>query len=75
MSFTVVPSGGPMWNQPLSDMRVKALLAVDEGDNLPADLIAYIVALENRYHDLRDHQNREFLRSSWEARQRKEGAE
>jgi hypothetical protein len=69
MSFTIIPTGGPMWNEPLSEMRMKALVAVDSGPlAIPREVTEYIVALENRYHDMKAQDNREFLRSSWEAR-------
>lgn len=64
-----VPTGGPMWNEPLSEARTNALVAIDAGPiTIPDEVIAYIIALELRYHELKGRHNSEFLRSSWEQR-------
>lgn len=69
MSFTIIPTGGPMWNEPLSKMREKALIAVDTGPNtIPREVTDYIISLERRYHEQLAEHNREFLRSTWDAR-------
>ena len=67
MSFQVIPTGGPMWNEPLSQLRVEALVSVDESAPLPGPVVAYLIALENTYLSMKEQDNREFLRSSWEA--------
>ncbi len=66
--ISLVQTGGPMWNQPLSDMRSAALIAVDTSEQLPAPVTAYILALERNYLSMREQRNSEFLRETWEAR-------
>jgi hypothetical protein len=68
MSFQVIEKGGPMRLKPLSDLRVKAPVAVDESAQLPADVVEYIMALESHCASMEESRNREFLRSTWEAR-------
>lgn len=69
----IIPNGGPMWDQPLSDMRVAALLAVDQGPtDLPKPVTDYIMALERHYHQHLQERNDDFLRSSWGVRTKKE---
>jgi hypothetical protein len=71
MSFQAVPNSGPFNDPVLDEGRRHALVALDERAlELPTELVAYLIVLEQRHLDLVRLSKGEFLRTSWKARER-----
>jgi hypothetical protein len=69
VSFHTIPNSGPFNDPTLDEGRMHALIAVDQMNvELPAELIAYLIVLEQRHLELTRVQKAEFLRTSWRAR-------
>jgi hypothetical protein len=67
----IVPNSGPFNDPVLDEGRMHALVALDELEvQLPAELVAYLIVLEQRHLDLVRLNKGEFLRTSWQARER-----
>jgi len=76
MSFQTIPNSGPFNDPVLDEGRMHALIAVDElRVQLPAELIAYMIVLEQRHLDLTRQHKAEFLRRSWEDRRANDGGQ
>jgi hypothetical protein len=71
MNFHTIPNSGPFNDPVLDEGRQHALIAIDQlGLDLPAEMIAYLIVLEQRHLDLTRLHKAEFLRTSWQQRRR-----
>jgi hypothetical protein len=76
MSFHTIPNTGPFNDPVLDEGRVHALIAVDDLKlALPAELVGYLIILEQRHLDLTRQSKAEFLRQSWRERQADDGGD